>query len=844
MRIIHLVLGLFIWCSAWGQRLIPIGSGLASGNIWCSTVYDGKVVIGGQFTEFNGQPCNRLIGWDGANDYETFPGLFTDSLTLPRALVEFQGDLIATGNMNGGTRVMRWDGTSWTAMGGFFAGAVREFVVRDGQLIAGGSFTGVDGAPIKRVAVWDGSDWNSLGNGFADQVNALAVHHDTLFAGGQFRNSGDGATDLERIAFWTGVDWSPLSSGLNGNVTDLMSTPNGLWISGDFTYDMDSTVAVSRVCSHNGSAYVGFPLPPMPYGAALFHSDQFGNGLSDGASTWFGDGSNFQKAGCWNIERIESLNGGEYAEGRVLRTDGGVDQNVGRLLPGNSNVTSDIAGVRFGLSPNNGFYFDPRGRPNYTIPSEGNASTVFSMSPCAAGTVSGQLLASGPSYPTQGLNGFWPGPTCSDTTTSYLENYLQAWTIDKGMIWDHMDHWDDPGYAVPHDIASWPGNGDVANGEPEMLSPFNDIDQDGEYEPEQGESPLIRGDREVHFILSSRYPQLNWPSPTGLDLSVTAFAFQATAADTLWQTTFLNLKYVNRSGLTYDTLYLGFAADFDIGCWNDDYTGCDTTLGLAFNYNANPSDLTCTGLPGFGQHPPAFGISVLNTELHSFSYIGQNISNHTSPNTPPELFNRLRGFWNNGDTIRSGCSDDPQLPPTRYTFPSEVQDLSGISEFTCISAPSDRRFISSYGPFLNVAPGDTICLEFALIFAQDTLGDNFTSVSLLKQKAAAVKAWYDQSGLSCTQDVALGMPTTARPLGSLLSIAPNPATDLARITLGATAGGELRVLTPTGQVIRSQRYAAHTTALELDLAGLPNGTYLLQTVEPKEIRCGRLVVLH
>jgi hypothetical protein len=54
----------------------------------------------------------------------------------------------------------------------------------------------------------------------------------------------------------------------------------------------------------------------------------------------------------------------------------------------------------------------------------------------------------------------------------------------------------------------------------------------------------------------------------------------------------------------------------------------------------------------------------------------------------------------------------------------------------------------------------------------------------------------------------------------------------------------LRVLTPTGQVIRSQRYAAHTTALELDLAGLPNGTYLLQTVEPKEIRCGRLVVLH
>jgi len=107
-----------------------------------------------------------------------------------------------------------------------------------------------------------------------------------------------------------------------------------------------------------------------------------------------------------------------------------------------------------------------------------------------------------------------------------------------------------------------------------------------------------------------------------------------------------------------------------------------------------------------------------------------------------------------------------------------------------------------------------------------------------------VKAWYDQSDLSCTQDVALGMPTAARPLGSLLSIAPNPATHQVRIMLGETQGGELRILSPTGQMIRSQRFPAHTPALDLDLAGLPNGTYLLQALERQEVRCGRLVVLH
>jgi hypothetical protein len=78
----------------------------------------------------------------------------------------------------------------------------------------------------------------------------------------------------------------------------------------------------------------------------------------------------------------------------------------------------------------------------------------------------------------------------------------------------------------------------------------------------------------------------------------------------------------------------------------------------------------------------------------------------------------------------------------------------------------------------------------------------------------------------------------------MLSIVPNPASERARIALGATDGGELRVLTPTGQMIRSQRYAAHTNTLELDLAGLRNGTYLVQTLERNGVRCGRLVVLH
>ena len=845
MRIVHLFLGLILMSSAWGQRIIPAGSGITSGNIRCSAVYDGKVVLGGIFSEFNGQQCHNLIGWDGVSAYEPYLGLFTDSVLMVRALTVFQGDLIAAGTMSGGNkRVMRWDGSSWTMIGGAFAGTVHQLVVHNGQLIAAGSFTAIGGVPMNKVAIWDGTAWLSLGEGFDDEVRAMAVHNDTLYAGGRFRISGNGATVLDRIALWNGLDWAPVTAGLNGSVLDLMSTPNGLWITGEFTYDMDSTVAVSGACSHGGSLFSSFPLPPMLNHASLFHSVQFGYGLSSDGTSWLGDGSDFRRTGCWNIERVEPLNGSEFAVGSVLQTDGGIEYDIGRLLPGNSIVTTDIAGVRFGISPNNGFYFDPGyGRPNYSIPANTSASTVFAISPCAAGVSSGLIYASRPSYPSQGSNGFWPGPICADTSASYRETYLQAWSVDKGMIWDHADHWSDPGYIVPQDIASWPGNGDVLNGEPARLSPFQDLNNNGTYEPEQGETPLIRGDKEAHFILSSRYPVVDWPFPTGLEIGVSAYSYNSVPGDTLWHTSFLNLKYVNRSVQTYDTLLLGFYSDLDLGCSNDDYIGCDTALALAFSFNGDDFDENCNGAPGHGGNSPSFGMVSLNANMYAFGLVTNSSAPVGFPLTPSALLHRMNGRRSDGSPIIGSCTD-PLAPETKYMYSGDVMDPTGFTEMGCANAPADRRFISSYGPYFNVAPGDTICLELALVFAQDTLGDNITSVTLLKQKAAAVKAWYDQSGLSCTQDVALGMPATARAVAFLLSIAPNPATDQVRITVGATEGGEMRIISPTGQLIRSQRYAARATALDVDLAGLSNGTYLLQALDSKGVRCGHLVVLH
>ncbi len=159
--------------------------------------------------------------WDGKNWQPLGLGFSNGTGNTPylKALIEFNGDLIATGSFESAdgavvNNVARWDGMKWQAMSSGLtrtssSGNGNALAVLQGELIVGGRFDFAGGVPVRGIARWDGRTWSALGGGVIGtatypEVNALVVHGDQLIAGGKFYGGG---SDAPGVASWDGQEW-------------------------------------------------------------------------------------------------------------------------------------------------------------------------------------------------------------------------------------------------------------------------------------------------------------------------------------------------------------------------------------------------------------------------------------------------------------------------------------------------------------------------------------------------------------------------------------------------------------------------------------------------------------
>jgi trimeric autotransporter adhesin len=125
--------------------------------------------------------------------------------------------------------VARWNGVAWSSLGGGVSSQVWGLGVADDPsgagmaLYAGGLFQKADGAPANRIARWNGSSWSALGGGTS--VAALVFHTfddghgPALFVGGAMDEVVDtGDSYLSRWGCPSSLlPWSDLGSGLAGS---------------------------------------------------------------------------------------------------------------------------------------------------------------------------------------------------------------------------------------------------------------------------------------------------------------------------------------------------------------------------------------------------------------------------------------------------------------------------------------------------------------------------------------------------------------------------------------------------------------------------------------------------
>lgn len=242
---------------------------------------DGKIIIGGEFNSFNATSQNRIarLMVDGSID-PTFNTSSGFNLPVRSTSIQTDGKIIVGGDFtlfNGASanKIVRLnsDGTIDNSFnsGTGFIGSVQSTVIQsDGKIVVGGSFTSYNGTSVNRIIRLnsDGSIDPSFisGSGLNGTVYAIAIQPDNkIIIGGNF-TTYDGTT-RNKIGRLNADGTLDLTFNSNAGYTNSIFTldiqTNGkIIIGGDFINSSTTRVFLSRV-NTNGTEDFTFA-PAMP----------------------------------------------------------------------------------------------------------------------------------------------------------------------------------------------------------------------------------------------------------------------------------------------------------------------------------------------------------------------------------------------------------------------------------------------------------------------------------------------------------------------------------------------------------------------------------------------------
>ncbi|MBQ7062149.1 MAG: T9SS type A sorting domain-containing protein [Bacteroidales bacterium] len=252
------------------------------------------------------------------------------------------------------------------------------------------------------------------------------------------------------------------------------------------------------------------------------------------------------------------------------------------------------------------------GTSHYHFPANSTLSPLFANGLWIAGSTEEMLHVAASRF---SCGDYRPGPLPIDgscqTDLQTCNQFNRVWKVTREDIDDFIAHVGTEGYSIPENILSWPANGPDGGNYAAQLAPYYDANDDGVYDPHNGDYPLIRGDRMLYSIINdvTGHPE-TMSDPMGLEIHVSAYTFVEPDNNTSTNSTvFQSYRIINRSSNTYNNCYVGAFADFDIGYAYDDYIGCDVKRGMGYAYNGFQNDSEGTG--SYGDMPPAQSCTIL-----------------------------------------------------------------------------------------------------------------------------------------------------------------------------------------------------------------------------------------
>jgi hypothetical protein len=474
--------------------------------------------------------------------------------------------------------------------------------------------------------------------------------------------------------------------------------------------------------------------------------------------------------------------------------------------PSTAKAEMSFNNVRTTIMINGDFWWDAIAQdgPQYEIPKGGGAHSLFSGALWIGGVdASGQLKVAAQTYRQDGSD-FWPGPldmTSASVDPGECTAYDRHWKITQAEVQDFYNNWNAPGYIIPEVIKNWPGNGDYRSSQDipnlinpnftHFLAPYVDADNDGNYDPGNGDYPAFRlfsnqpcsndllfGDQAIWWVFNDvgNIHTETGGIPIGLEVQAQAFAY--TTNNEINNMTFYQYKITNRSSASIDTsCYFGVFVDADLGKYDDDYVGCDVPRGLGYCYNGDAED---EGPTGYGFNPPAVGIDYFQGPkadlndgvdndrdcsvdepgeliiMSKFVYYNNDFTTWGNPTSATEYYQYLKGIWKNGQLMTyggdgHGTGAGATTVLCNFMFPGDsdhnlewgtggncnnnvsnpASPQADWDEYIAGNVAADRRFLQSAGPF-TLKPGAVNYITIGAVWARASQGGPVASVNLLK----------------------------------------------------------------------------------------------------------------
>lgn len=376
----------------WSDKFFLSGvSGVvgASATVYDMVIYDGDLIIGGNFTYVDGKRVENIARWDGSS----WHSLSTGINGYVAGLLNYEGKLVATGPFTeaGGieaSRIAAWDGISWAPLGEGLNNSANMLLEFNGDLIVSGSFDTAGTVNAKYLAKWDGEDWGAIydvtpdlwigaallvhdGYLYAKKIRgviecylvrwdgetweemssapdggirALIEHNGELIAGGSFLEAGGVACN--NVAAWDGSAWHPLGDGLVAEMTGTSTTVwdlffyNGRLIAGG-NFDKSGTTQTNYIAQWNGTSWQ--PLAEGMGGTSGYSSWVFALGEYNG---FLIAGGGFTIAGSNNANGAASWDGNSWIDISSVY-GGGINGTVRSVVSYNGDI---IAGGYFSMA--------------------------------------------------------------------------------------------------------------------------------------------------------------------------------------------------------------------------------------------------------------------------------------------------------------------------------------------------------------------------------------------------------------------------------------------------------------------------------------------------------------